>query len=189
MKKIQYVNSDYYKLCCLVWKYVGNYVNCYPSSSIFRICSNLLSNNMLRSFFWIFGLFGTFANFLSIIFLIKSHGLSNIYHLLLAIGDFFSSSYFLIVACIDLYFYGEYLENENNFKNSILCQFIGILISSSLLLSCTSILLITLERHRMILKPLNISIFSKYKLIFSISNFFCSISINIIPVLFFKVFF
>lgn len=72
LKRIRYVKSDYFKLCCLFLKYEkeSEDFNCNPSYSEFRSCSDLINTNLKKILYWIFGVLGCLWNF-SLILLVS----------------------------------------------------------------------------------------------------------------------
>lgn len=157
LKNIQIFYSQYHKLCCYLIKYSFNVHNCYPMKSVFNTCSDMLSTNIIRSIFWIIGLFGFFGNLFSIIIRIKSFNrLSHIFYILLSFADLLTAIYLLWISSADLYFRSVFLENEERWTNGILCKFLGGLMNFSLLYSMFNLLFISMEKYIAILYPMKI---------------------------------
>lgn len=162
-KQLKFIASDYFLLCCLVWKKVNDNLKCLPSSSIYMSCSNLLNSSLKRFVQWAFGILGCLTNAISLVQILMFGGFAKYYRLLLNFGDFSTSIYVLLIAVFDLFYDGIYLENAEYWTNSIICKFLGTLMTFSLCLSSFTMLCVTIERHQAVVRPLKSSFFLLYK--------------------------
>ena len=182
------VTNDY-ALCCIKPEFLAD-ENCLPHSDAFSSCSDLMRNQILRSFIWIVGLFGLLGNTFSLLYhliyqrdkLKLGYGMfvSN-----LAISDFLMGIYLVIIASADMNYRGEYSMHAYSWKNSILCNMAGVFASLSSEASIIFIGLITLDRIIVVKYP-----FGEYRIkqrganILTAVSWFVGITVSTVPVIF-----
>lgn len=157
--------------------------NCSPSTSIFQTCTKLITSNFKRIFYWFFGIFGFFGNFLLISIMIYQLKKKNIFQLQILFSDFIVSSYLLSIALTDVYFDKNYIENDVKWRKSTFCQLLGTFITLALILSATFTFFVTIERFIIVVYPFKqniLAIFKKWCILFT---YLFSISISCIPFL------
>ena len=143
------VTNDF-ALCCIKPEFLAD-ENCLPHSDAFSSCSDLMRNQLLRSFILIVGLFGLLGNTFSLFYhlIYQRDKLKLGYGMFvtnLAISDFLMGTYLVIIATADMNYRGEYSMHAYSWKNSILCNMAGIFASLSSEASIIFIGLITLDR-------------------------------------------
>ena len=177
-----------YKFCC-VKPYFLQEDNCYPQKDEFSSCEDLMRNDILRPLLWITGLLGLLGNTLAFIYrLYDSKRMKIGYGIFvanLAISDFLMGIYLIIIASADMYYRGSYIYNDENWRNSWLCQMAGVLATLSSEASVGFIGLITLDRLLVIKYP-----FGDYRMtqkpswIFSSGTWFFSLLVSLFPVVY-----
>lgn len=184
LKKLKLVVGNSFAICCLIWKYLSSYINCQPSSAAFHTCSTLISSNFKRAIYWSFGIIGFIGNVTSLWLTLKSLKSSKFFPLLLILGDLLTSLYVLFIAIADIYFLGNYLENDIHWRKSPFCQILGTSITFSLIISNIGMVLMTIERHQAVTNPFMKSFFFIHsKEIIPIAIAF-AILVSFIPLLF-----
>ncbi|ELU14102.1 hypothetical protein CAPTEDRAFT_197256 [Capitella teleta] len=90
--------------------------------------NDLMKSNVLRSFLWIIGLAAVVCNMISITYHIytKRKTVNSELTKHLAIVDLLFGLFMLSIACLDLYYKGRYVENAEEWKESILCKATGL---------------------------------------------------------------
>ena len=189
LEKLKLLVTDYFSVCCIKPDFLAE-ENCYPRSNEFSSCSDLMRNQVLRSFIWIVGVFALLGN-----------GLSLLYHLVydreklklgygifvsnLAISDLFMGLYLIIIASSDMYYRGEYSLYDESWRKNKLCTFAGILASLSSEASLLLIGLITLDRFIVVKYPFgDFHIKPKRANILTSVAWVISITISVVPVVF-----
>ena len=189
LEKVNLLFTDYFSICCIKPDFLIE-ENCFPRSNEFSSCSDLMRNQILRSFIWIVGIFALLGNSLSLLYhlvydrdkLKLGYGIfvSN-----LAISDLFMGLYLIIIASADMYYRGEYSLFDESWRNNNLCTFAGILASLSSEQSLLLIGLITLDRLIVVKYPFgDFRIKQKRANILTCIAWIISISISLVPVVF-----
>lgn len=184
LNEISYVKSNYFKICCyfLFYKKEDKNFLCFPSSSIFYSCKNLINTNLKRIFFWSIGLIGLFENLILILlFVLSSVKEKNLFPLLINLSDLLMSFYILSIAIADLFFLNNYIKNDVNWRKSIVCQCLGNLTTFSMILSSTSTLFVTIERFIGIVYPFKVDLIKKFRIILVILTCIFSFLFSLLP--------
>ena len=182
------VTNDF-SLCCIKPSYLPD-DKCFPQKNEFSSCSDLMRNPILRSCIWIFGLFALIGNvfsfFYQLIYHVEKMKLGyGMFTSNLAISDFLMGLYLIIIAGADMYFRGEYSLYDDVWRNSLLCNFAGILAPLSSEASILFIALITVDRMIVVKYP-----FGEYRIkekrayILTIIAWSIAIILSIVPVIF-----
>ena len=187
LEKVNLLVTDYFSLCCIKPDILAE-ENCFPRSNEISSCSDLMRNQVLRSFIWIVGVFALLGN-----------GLSLLYHLVydrdklklgygifvsnLAISDLLMGLYLIIIASADMFYRGEYSLYDESWRNNNLCTFAGVLASLSSEQSLLLIGLITLDRLIVVKYPFgDFRIKQKRANILTCVAWIISITISVVPV-------
>ena len=163
LERLKELRSDEYKFCCLKPDGVTD-DNCFPEQDAFSSCEDLMRNDILRTFLWIFGITSFAGNAFVIFWRVytrkagKDHTnkflVSN-----LACSDILMGIYLLSIAGVDAIYRGRYIWNADDWRNSALCQVLGMLAAVSSQGSVFILCIISVDRFICICFP-----FSEYKL-------------------------
>ena len=189
LESITLLVTNDFSLCCIKPSYLPD-EKCFPQRNEFSSCSDLMRNPILRSCIWIFGFFALIGNVFSFFYQLIYHGDKmklgyGMFTSNLAISDFLMGLYLIIIAGADMYFRGEYSLYDDVWRNSLLCNFAGILAPLSSEASILFIVLITIDRVIVVKYP-----FGEYRIkekrayILAIIAWCIAILISIIPVIF-----
>lgn len=186
LKEIKKVQSNYFKICCLFWKYTKYLKNfqCSPQYSTFRTCSNLINGNSKQIIFFVVGFLGSLGNLCVLCFVIKQFQLSQFFQILLSYTEFFISFHILAIAVANIYFDKNFMKSEIKWRKSYECQILGTKTTFSILLTSVSANLMSIERYLIVVNPMKSNIISKNikKIILSIITLtFC---FSLIPFVF-----
>lgn len=156
------LHTDSFKFCCLVHNQLP-FDQCLPLSDEISDCEDLMSSPLQRSFLWILGIIAFVFNLAVIFWRFKkrSHFMNTVSsNLLLSLGcaDFLMGIYLLIIATVDQYYRGRYIEVSELWRKSILCKFCGFLSTMSSEASVFTLVAITMDRMICIVFP-----FSKWR--------------------------
>ena len=193
VQNIEILKTDEYKFCCVKPQGVSD-ENCYPKNDEISSCDDLIRNDVLVPLIWLIGFFSVFANGSSLIYrfskqrkqLKRNYGIF-VSHL--AVSDSLMGIYLLIIAAADSHYRGVYIYNHEFWRESILCQFAGVL---SLVSSETSVLLIcliTLDRFLVVKYPLGqVRIHTKTGRKLAMLVWFIVLFLAILPVVVYPIF-
>lgn len=188
LKNLKKFYSISFELCCILKKYSNNQILCQPNISLLKSCSKIIKNQFLSIFFWIFGLFGFFINFISIFFIylyLKSS--TKFYRIFLSISDFTTSAYILSVSIINVYFGEEYIEKDLLWRRSTPCKLLGITFIFSIYSSFGTVVFMTIERFLSIKYPFKTNCLKKHQRIIVFFCFLNSLLLSIFQINFFTV--
>lgn len=183
LQNIQKLFGIVFNLCCLIWNFHGTKIICTPSTNYFNTCSDMISSIFIEIVFWIIGICGFVGNLLSIGLISLTAGSSKSFKLVLSVSDLLTSVYILSISIANVIFKGEYMENDIEWRESGICQLLGTLLTFSVVLSSVSLLLMTIERHEAIAKPMKPSILVMYPFSFIMGISTISLLISTIPIM------
>lgn len=186
LKNLRKVICKNYFVCCILWQLNGKDKFCRPSQSLFQSCDQIIKSNLIRIIVWIYGIFGFFLNFISVLYIMKSVMKSKCFHFYLSFGDILVSIYMLMLAITSL-FYNDKIENRVFWKKSIFCQVMGTMLTYSILVSIVAMTMITIERHQVITKPFSSKGIFNYSKMITLLTIIILLFISIFPFLFEKV--
>ena len=151
LQSLERLNTDAYKFCCIA-DTVGN---CTPSNDEFSSCSDLMANPTLQVAIWVLGAAATVGNIFVIIWRVKfdTGNITSLLVMNLAISDLLMGVYMLIIASADLYYRGNYILNDADWRESAGCKIAGTLSTLSSEVSVTTLLVMTVERGIVIIFP------------------------------------
>ena len=159
---LKVVHADNYKLCCEAMLPEDFYLNdCHAKQDLLASCDDLLKSNMYCVSLWLFAslsVVGNVGSFVARLYLgNKGAGLGSfdIFVTNLAMADFFMGVYLAIVGVADQIYRGEYLWNDDQWKESTVCKVAGFLSLMSSEVSAFIICLITLDRFLALRFPLS----------------------------------
>lgn len=153
LPKLAYINGDNFYVCCILWKLNGKDKKCNPSYALFQSCSRIIKLFILNKLIWIFGSCGFFLNFLLFCYSIFFVKKSKYFFVLLFFGDILMSSYLLLLAGFDTYLDDSRIAEKAAWQTSLICQIMGTMMTCSIILSIGSMMMITIERYRVITNP------------------------------------
>ena len=165
---LKVVHADNYKLCCeAMLPEDFDLKKCYAEQDLLASCKDLLKSNVYRVFLWLFAslsVVGNVGSFVARLHLSnKGAGLGSfsIFVTNLCMADFFMGVYLAIVGVADQIYRGEYLWNDDQWKESTVCKIAGFLSLMSSEVSAFIICLITLDRFLALRFPLSSLHFSR----------------------------
>ncbi|XP_023216775.1 uncharacterized protein LOC111619306 isoform X2 [Centruroides sculpturatus] len=148
MKSLVYLYSDSFKFCCVAADQIP-FDNCWPRGDEISSCEDLMSSPVQRSFLWVLGLVALVANLFVVIWRIKIRDFNRPSSLLiisLGFADLLMGIYLLIIAVVDVYYRGHYIEISDYWRESTLCKACGVLSTVSSEVSVFTLVFITLDR-------------------------------------------
>ena len=160
LMELEYLETDNFKYCCYVREVVPE-ENCLPERDEFSSCEDLMRRPVLKSFLWILGLMTLLCNLFVLIWRARQQK-QTVYSLCvmnLAVADFFMGLYMVILASVDVYYSGVYIQYAENWKSSWLCQILGCVNTLSSEASVLSLCLISADRFYKIVFPFKASKF------------------------------
>lgn len=166
--KFKEFHGNNFVSCCVLWKLFGKNFKCLPNKASFQTCSELISTNVAVFVCWFYGILGSLLNLISMGLILSRNQKSKHYLLMLSFADLQIMIFYLVLSIVNVYYGEDYLQNDHDWKNSLLCEMMGIVLSFSILLSVSSSLLITIERHQAIVSSM------KKKSIFTTHSKYCS---------------
>ncbi|CAG2118763.1 unnamed protein product, partial [Medioppia subpectinata] len=123
LKSLRFLSTDNFKFCCLAANIVP-FERCLPPQDEISDCEDLMSNLVQRVILWFLGVVALVANAATRLY---SNPVSSTLILSLGCADFLMGIYLMIIASVDEFYRGRYIENSDVWKHSILCQFCGFL--------------------------------------------------------------
>ena len=157
IERVNLLVTNSLKYCC-VKPYFISEANCFPHKDEFSSCEDLMRNDIIRPLLWIVGFLALIGNILAIVYrfydkkrLKLGYG---IFVTNLSISDFLMGIYLIIIASADMHYRGDYIFNDDYWRNSFLCKFAGVLATMSSEASIFFICLITLDRFLVVKYPL-----------------------------------
>ncbi|XP_064621658.1 G-protein coupled receptor GRL101-like [Lineus longissimus] len=143
---VKTLKVDKFSLCCAVR---GKQTNCTPPPDAFSSCKDLLSDTTLQVCIWILGFMALLGNLAVLILRLIHHrdgGVENVLISNLHIADFLMGVYLLIIASVDVHHRGTFGFYTDQWSESPLCYFAGILSFISSEISVFLLVLITADR-------------------------------------------
>ncbi|VDI03838.1 relaxin family peptide receptor 2 [Mytilus galloprovincialis] len=179
------MKTDSYIFCCLKPESVSA-ENCFPKMDEFSSCTDLMRNDILRVFLWIIAINALIGNIGVILYriinektlLFKANGL---FIMNLGVSDMLMGVYLGIIAVADMYYSGNYILHDREWRDSLVCKFAGILAAISCEASVNFIMLTTLECYLMVKFP-----FGRMRMTYKtakILTFLCWVFVIIIAVI------
>ncbi len=143
------------QICC----YVHKNVRCAKPNTELSSCHDLLGHDAVRIFVWFFCCLGAMLNGSAIIYHSKLCRSSLNTHLktYLCLADSLLSVYLAIIGIVDYEYKSIYFTQSKAWKSSYLCITLGFLVICSVQLSAVIVLVITIQRVFIVLKPLRAS--------------------------------
>ncbi len=150
---LEFLQSDHFKLCCMATQVSPD--NCFPPQDPISSCGDLMQNNILRSFIWILGVTAVFGNIGVVIWRVayKMDSVPDLIITHLAVSDLLMGIYMLIIAAVDLYYQGVFIEYSDQWQDSGLCSLAGFLATYSSEASVMFLCLLTIDRFINIIFP------------------------------------
>ena len=151
MTKLQQLQTDAYRFCCLATKVS----NCTPTADEFSSCTDLLANTTLQAAIWILGILAFLGNSFVIAWrcVREKPNATSILIINLGLADFLMGVYLLIIASVDVYYRGRYIFYDVSWRSSVLCRVAGFLSMLSSEVSVITILVIVIDRCVIVLMP------------------------------------
>ena len=149
IEHVSWLVTDALKFCCIK-PYFLTEEQCLPRENEISSCEDLLRNEVIRPFAWAVGLTAIVSNLLAFIYrmydkerLKLGYGIfvSN-----LAVSDFLMGVYLIIITSADVHYRGNYMMNDDLWRQGWLCQFAGVLATVSSETSVLFICLVTVDR-------------------------------------------
>ncbi|KAG9511198.1 hypothetical protein GZH46_00237, partial [Fragariocoptes setiger] len=162
LKSLQHLSTDSFKFCCLMAHQIPS-DQCLPLPDEISDCEDLMSSVLQRWCIWIVGVVAFIGNCVVIIW--RSRQLNETHTqiskrvdsaLLLSLGcsDLLMGIYLIIIAIVDMWYRGQYIENSDNWRQSIWCTMSGLLATVSSEVSVFTLVFIALSRSIEISNPL-----------------------------------
>ena len=154
------LESDDFKYCCFVNDRVAA-ENCLPAKDEFSSCQDLMSREVLKAFLWILGLMAFVFNLFVLLWRRREKTTVGSFFIMnLAASDFLMGIYMVVLASVDAYYRGVYIEYAKDWTGSWLCQALGVINTLSSEASVFTLCIITLHRVYVIVYPLRSALFS-----------------------------
>ena len=148
--------TDSVKFCCIK-PYFLPADRCFPPENTISSCDDLLRHEVIRPFAWAIGLTSLVSNALAFGYrLYDKERLKLGYGIFvsnLAISDFLMGVYLIIIAGADVYYRGNYMMNDDIWRNGWLCNVAGVISTLSCEASVFFICLITIDRLLVVKYP------------------------------------
>lgn len=167
LKSLRNLSTDSFKFCCLMRQQIPS-DRCLPLPDEISDCEDLLSSRIQTWIIWIAGIFAFLGNLIVIIWRVKwSRRVAGLQEgrlidsnllLSLAFSDSLMGIYLTFIAIADTVYRGRYIENADNWRESVLCNFCGFLVTISSQVSVLTLVTIALHRYNeicLILEPKN----------------------------------
>ncbi|CAG2192076.1 unnamed protein product [Mytilus edulis] len=151
------MKTDSYIFCCLKPESVSA-ENCFPKMDEFSSCSNLMRNDVLRVCLWTIAINALIGNIGVIIYriineqtlLFKANWL---FIMNLGVSDMLMGVYLGIIAVADMYYSGNYILHDREWRDSFVCKFAGIIAAISCEASVCFVMLTTFDCYLMVKFP------------------------------------
>lgn len=193
LKSLRNLSTDSFKFCCLMNHQIPA-DRCLPLPDEISDCEDLLSSVLQRTCIWIAGVIACIGNSIVIIWHFKDRigqrvreeeQVNSTLVLSLHCSDLLMGIYLIIIASVDSWYRGRYIENSDNWRESILCNLCGFLSTVSSEVSVFTLVSMALNRYTEICLPMS----SPYKFTLDythrlISTFwFVAVTIATLPLL------
>ena len=185
LPSLTHLNSDDFKYCCLVRGQV-NEANCEPKKDALSSCDDLIGRTVLKVFMWAVGGCAFLGNMFVIILRIVKKERNQIYSFFvmnLAVADFFMGFYMIVIASVDQYYSGRYIQNATIWRKSWLCSALGFANSLSSEMSVITLFVISAERFFKIVFPYKGSLNMKSACFLMVIAWCISIFISALPLM------
>ena len=158
LPSLEFLNSSSFKFCCLAENVKRS--NCFPPQDAISSCKDLMRNNVLRSFIWILGLMALLGNIFVILWRIQfpSRGTTDIIINNLAVSDMLMGFYMIIIASVDAYYKGVFIEYSDQWRDHWMCTLAGFLATFSTEGSVLFLCLLTGDRFLNIMFPFGVKL-------------------------------
>ena len=150
---LQFLQSDHFKHCCFVGDRLPE-ENCLPKRDELSSCEDLMRRDILKAFLWILGLMALLCN--AFVLFWRGREKTNVYGfsvLNLAAADFIMGVYMVTLAVVDAYYRGVYIEYADEWRQSWVCQLLGVLNTISSEASVFMLCVISADRFYNIVFP------------------------------------
>jgi len=163
LKSLRNLSTDSFKFCCLMNHQIPA-DKCLPLPDEISDCEDLLSSVLQRTCIWINGIFSFIGNSIVVVWRYRDllsqkereeEQINSILLLSLGCSDLLMGIYLIIIAVVDSWFRGRYIENADNWRDSALCNLCGFLSSVSSVLSVITLVIISVNRYTEICRPFN----------------------------------
>lgn len=163
LKSLRNLSTDSFKFCCLINQQIPS-DRCLPLPDEISDCEDLLSSMLQRSCIWIAGVVAFIGNLIVIGFRYRDRlgqkereeeQVNSTLLLSLGCSDFLMGIYLIIIASVDMFYRGRYIENADNWRESALCNLCGFLSTVSSEVSVFTLVSIALNRFTEICRPFN----------------------------------
>ena len=180
---LQMLYSPHHKFCCMAsWLKEDS---CLPGSNVFSSCEYLMKYSVLRVFLWVVGLSSACGNVFVLVWRLTSRDRGKHHSILvswLSLSDLFMGIYILILAAMDMEFHGSYIMHDETWRGSGLCQFAGIIATTSSQMSVFAMLFLTLDRFKHVVFPFHVKELRKtYLIILLVGTLVVAVVVSIIP--------
>lgn len=148
LQSLESLFSDSFKFCCLASPQVS-FDYCLPPADEISSCEDLMSSPVQRSFLWVLGVVALLGNLFVIAWRLKTKNCNPVSStLILSLGcaDLLMGVYLIVIASVDIYYRGRYIQNSDVWRASALCKLCGFLSTVSSESSIFTLVLITADR-------------------------------------------
>ncbi len=163
LMQLTQLESSHFKLCCMAVQVLRE--NCYPPQDPISSCEDLMNNNILRTFIWILGIMAFVGNIVVVIWrsALNAPGVPDLIITNLAFSDLLMGFYLLILAGVDLYYKGVFIEYSDIWREHWLCKISGFFATFSCEASVMFLAVLTIDRFINIIFPFSDMKFTKAK--------------------------
>jgi hypothetical protein len=149
LRQLRHLSTDSFKFCCLA-SFQIPFERCWPPPDEISDCEDLMSSPVQRSFLWILGTLALSCNAAVVIWRLKTrlyiNPVSSTLIMSLGCADCLMGIYLLIIASVDVYYRGRYIEVSDVWRDSWLCKFCGFISTLSSEASVLTLVAITVDR-------------------------------------------
>lgn len=163
LKSLRNLSTDSFKFCCLVNHQIPA-DRCLPLPDEISDCEDLLSSVPQRTCIWIAGGIACVGNLVVIVWRYRdrlgqkereAEQVNSTLLLSLGFSDLLMGIYLIIIALVDSWYRGRYIENADKWRESPLCNLCGILSAVSSTVSVLTLVSIAHNRYLEICRPFN----------------------------------
>ena len=161
LKSLRNLSTDSFKFCCLMNHQIPS-DKCLPLPDEISDCEDLLSSVPQRTCIWIAGGIACVGNLIVIIWRYRDRlgqkereveQINSTLLLSLACSDLLMGIYLIIIALVDSWYRGRYIENADKWRESPLCNLCGFLSTVSSSVSVMTLVFIAHNRFIEICRP------------------------------------
>lgn len=154
LKSLRNLSTDSFKFCCLMKEQISA-ERCLPQPDAISDCEDLLSSLSQRACIWVAGFVALFGNLIVISWRLcggqksarEEDQVNSKLLLSLGFSDILTGIFLIIIAFVDIWYRGNYIENADNWRESNLCNLCGFISTVSSEASVFTLVSIAYNRY------------------------------------------